>query len=84
MKTVLKVLLIVLGSLLVLKQLPIVFGLGIGLLAVLAVAAVVGLGAAGVLICIALGFVAVFSPLWLPVLALVGLVALWKKAASTA
>jgi hypothetical protein len=79
MKTFLKVLIVLLVALLALKLLPVLLGLGIALIAVLALAAVLGLGAAGVLLGLALGLVALLSPIWLPVLAIVGLVALWEK-----
>lgn len=80
MKTFLKILLIVAAVLLTLKLVPVIFGLGVSLIVIVALAAVVGLGAAGVLICIGLALVAALSPIWLPVLAIVGIVALCKKA----
>lgn len=79
MNTFLKVLLILIAAVLLVKLLPLAFGLAVFLGVVIAIAAIVGLGAAGVVICVALGLVILLSPVWLPVLAVVGLIALWKK-----
>lgn len=84
MKTFVKVLLVGLVTLLALKLLPVILGLGIGLIVLLALAAALGLGAVGILLGLALGLVALLSPIWLPVLAIVGLVVLWKKLERTA
>ena len=79
MKTILKVFLIVLVAILALKVLPLIFALGIGLLACVAAGLAVGLGAVGILLCLALAFVAALSPIWLPVLAVLGMIALCKR-----
>lgn len=91
MKTFLKVLLFVMLALVALKFLPallfpfVVAGLGcLLILAVLAsgVAAVASVGLcvlAGV-VAIALAGLAVLSPIWIPVLAIAGLIALIKRA----
>ena len=87
MKTFLKVLLFVLLGLLAIKLLPFllipVFVGGIGLLlagglAFGGVAAVAGIGVAVVvaLVAILVTLLAVLSPIWIPVLAVVGLIAL--------
>jgi hypothetical protein len=81
--TFLKVLLVILVTLLVLKLLPVVLGLGVGLVVMLSLAAVFGVGVAGILICVVLALALFLSPVWLPVLVIVGVVALCKKTGKT-
>jgi hypothetical protein len=90
MKTFLKVLLFVLLGLLAIKLLPFVllpvFVVGIGLLlagglAFSGIAAAAGIGVAVLVAVVALlvVLVAVLSPIWIPVLAVVGLIALIRR-----
>ena len=79
MKTFLKILLILVAALLVLKLLPLIFGLAIGLIVMVAIAGALGLSAVGVFLCFAITLVAVLAPIWIPVLVIMGLVALWRK-----
>jgi hypothetical protein len=69
MNTFLKVILILVAVVLALKLLPVLLVLG-------------GVMAAGlaVLACATLAMLVLFSPLWLPVLALIGLIALVRRA----
>lgn len=79
MNTFLKVLLILVAVVVAIKLLPVALALicvlaaGVGLLALIGVSLAAGLLCAGLLLAVAL------SPIWLPVLALVGLIALIKK-----
>jgi hypothetical protein len=79
MKTFLKVLLIVALAILAVKLLPItlvagcIFAVGVALLAAVGVS-LVALG-----LCISLAIAALLSPIWIPVLALVGIIALIKR-----
>jgi hypothetical protein len=84
MKTVLKAFLIIIGAVLCLRLLRLFFGLGLGLMVLLAPAVVVGLGTVGALLCVVLGLAAALSPIWLPVLAVIGLVTLWNRVERTA
>lgn len=79
MKTFLKVLLLVLVALIAIKLLPLTIGLGFvfGLLLVGLLAA--GLSLLGGVAVLALVLAAVLAPIWIPVLLLVGLVALIKR-----
>jgi hypothetical protein len=78
-KTFLKVLLIIVGVLLVLKLLPLLFGLGVGLVILLTVAGLLGLGVTGILVSALVVLAVLLSPLWLPLLVIVGIIALVKK-----
>jgi hypothetical protein len=78
-KTFLKVLLGVVGAIIAIKLLPRIIGLGFGL-----VGALIGLAAAGIAMVAAvfsgaIALVVVLAPLWLPVLAIVGIVALCRR-----
>ena len=79
MKTFLKVLLIVVGVIVALKLLPIAFGLGCAAVALLAGLAVLGVSLVALLICAALLVLTLLSPLWLPVLAIVGIITLCRR-----
>lgn len=78
MKTFLKVVLLLIGVVVALKLLPIIVGIG----SFLAAALVGILLAVGSILAAVLGvavmILAVLSPLWIPVLAIVGLIALVK------
>lgn len=79
MKTFLKVFLIALGVIVAVKLLPVALVLGSILAAVAAVVAALGLSLAAGLLGAGLLLALVLSPIWLPVLALVGFIALMKK-----
>jgi hypothetical protein len=79
MKTFLKVLLIVVAVIVALKLLPIALGMGCVVAAILAGLAVLGVSLAALLICAALVVAAVLSPVWVPVLAIIGVIALFRR-----
>ena len=79
MKTFLKVLLLVVAVILAVKWLPIAFVIGGAVAALLAGLAVLGVSLAALLLCAALAVGALLSPIWVPVLALVGVVALCRR-----
>lgn len=79
MKTFLKVLLIVVAVIVALKLLPIALGLGCVVAAILAGLAVLGVSLAALLVCAALVVAAVLSPVWMPVLAIIGVIALFRR-----
>jgi hypothetical protein len=79
MNTFLKVFLIVVGAILAVKLLPIAFGLVCGVAALLAGLAILGVSLAALLVCAALVVVAALSPIWVPVLAIVGIVGLCRR-----
>jgi hypothetical protein len=82
MKTFLKVALIALAVLVALKLLPVTL-LALGLLVAATVGVLaVGFSAAVVIACIVLGAAAALSPIWIPVLAVVGIVALVRKSSA--
>jgi hypothetical protein len=84
MKTFLRVLLILLLALLVLKLLPLIFILGLGLFIAVVVVGALALGLAGALLGVAVGLVAVLSPIWVPALIVVGIIALLKRSTPAA
>lgn len=79
MKTFLKILLIAVLALLALKLTP-VFAVGafIGLI-VAAVLSAVGLSLVAALVAVALAFAMALSPIWIPVLVVLGAISLFKK-----
>ena len=79
MKTFLKISLIVVLALLALKVLPlVVVGVIAGLL-IAAVLGVVGLSLLAALLAVALGLAFALSPIWIPVLLVMGAISLFKK-----
>jgi hypothetical protein len=78
-KTFLKVLLVLAVAILVVKLLPVALGVGFGLGAVLLAAAAVGLSVVTAIVCALLGLAALFSPVWIPVLAIIGVISLIKR-----
>ena len=80
MKTFLKIFLLVVLALVAIKLLPLTLALGCVL--GLAVAALLAIGASALagLIALALVVVAALAPLWIPVLAIIGLVSLLRRA----
>lgn len=83
MKTFLKNLLLVLAVAVAIKLMPIALIFGAVLALVAALVAAVGLSLAAGLVGVGLFLALVLSPIWLPVLALVGLIALIKKIGAT-
>ncbi|MFI5335835.1 MAG: hypothetical protein ACHQ5A_03575 [Opitutales bacterium] len=79
MKTFLKVLLIAALLLIAIKLSPIIFvGALLGVLAA-AVLGVVGFGLVAALAAVVLAFAVALSPIWIPVLAVIGLVSLYRR-----
>lgn len=79
MNTFLKILLIAALVILAIKFSPILLVAGLaGLLAAL-VLGVVGLSLIGVLLAIVVGVAVALSPIWIPVLVIVGIVSLWRR-----
>lgn len=79
MNTFLKVLLVLVAVVIAVKLLPITLALGCIFAAALAIFALVGMGVVAGLICLGLVLAALLSPIWIPLLALVGLIALIKR-----
>lgn len=79
MKTFLKIALLVLGALVLIKLLPFTIAVGCAIGAIATAALLVGVSAAAVVLCVAAIFLAVLSPLWLPVAAVIGMVSLFRR-----
>ena len=79
MKTFLKILLIAVAAVVAVKLLPLALALAGVLAACVGVVAAVGVSLAAGVLCVGLLLALVLSPIWLPVLALVGVIALIKK-----
>lgn len=79
MKTFLKVVLLVIAAVIAVKLLPLTLGLGILLGLTLVVLAAVGVSFFALVLGLGVVLAAVLSPIWIPVLAIVGLVALIKR-----
>jgi hypothetical protein len=79
MKTFLKVLLVIVAAILILKLLPLALGLLVGLAALVAGIGAVAVGAIAAACCLAFIVIGVLTPIWLPVLVIIGLIALVKK-----
>jgi hypothetical protein len=78
MKTFLKVLLFVVLAIIAINLLPITLALGCLFAVGVALIAAVGVSVLAIGLCIALALPAVLSPIWLPMLAIVGLIMLIK------
>jgi len=79
MKTFLKVLLIAALLIVAIKLSPVIFvGAFVGLIAA-AVLGVVGISLVAALAAVLLAFAVALSPIWIPVLAVVGIVSLFRK-----
>jgi hypothetical protein len=79
MNTFLKVFLLVVAAVVAVKLLPLTLGLGF-LLGLLLIGLLgVGLSLVAVVVVAVVGLAAVLAPIWIPVLAIVGLVALIRK-----
>lgn len=79
MKTFLKVLLIVVAAIVAVKLLPATLAFGCLMALGLFVAAAVGVSLLALGFCLALVVLAVLTPIWLPVLAIIGLVMLIRR-----
>lgn len=79
MKTFLKIALIALAVLVLIKLLPFTLIAGCIIGAVAAIALVVGVSSAAAILCVAALFLAVLSPIWLPVAAVIGIVSLVRR-----
>jgi hypothetical protein len=81
-KTFLKVVLLVVLALIAVKLLPFTFALGCVLAAAMVALLVLGASMLGVVFGATLLLAAALSPVWLPVLVLIGLIALLKRTTS--
>lgn len=79
-KTFLKVLLLVIVALIAIKLLPLTIGLGFVLGLLLVGLAAVGVSLVAGVSVVALALAAVLAPIWVPILLLVGLIALIRRA----
>ncbi|MBI4623982.1 MAG: hypothetical protein HY736_12300 [Verrucomicrobia bacterium] len=79
MNPFLKIILILVAAVIAVKLLPLTLALGCIFAAALAVFALVGVSLVAVLLCLGLLLAALLSPIWIPLLALVGLIALIKR-----
>lgn len=79
MKTFLKVVLLLIAAVVAVKLLPLTLGLGILLGVALVALAAVGVSALALILGLGVVLVAVLSPIWIPVLAIFGLIALIKR-----
>jgi hypothetical protein len=79
MKTFLKIVLLVILAVVAVKFLPLLFGLGCVLAAAVVGLLAVGASAVAALFGTMFALAVLLSPIWVPVLALVGLIALIKR-----
>lgn len=79
MKTFLKVVFVVLAALIAIKLLPLTLALGVVLGFTVVALAAIGVSAIALFFGLAITVAAVLSPIWIPVLAVVGLIALLKR-----
>ena len=79
MKTFLKVVLLVIAALVAIKMLPLIFGIGLVLGAAIVAVFAVGASAVATLLGAMLALAVILAPIWVPVLAVIGLVALFKN-----
>ena len=82
MKTLLKILLVVLAVIVAVKLLPVAMVVGCVLAGLAAVVTAVGVSLVGGVLALGLFLALVLSPIWLPVMALIGIIALFKKASA--
>jgi hypothetical protein len=78
-KTFLKVLLIVALAIVAIKLLPLTLAAGCILAVGVAILAAVGVSVVALGLLVSLAIVALLAPVWLPVLALIGIIALVKR-----
>ena len=79
MKTFFKVLLILIAALVAVKLLPVALVIGCIVAVPVGLLAILGVSLVGVIVVAALVMAAVLSPVWLPVLAVVGIVTLCRR-----
>ena len=79
MNPFLKIILILVAVVIAVKLLPLTLALGCIFAAALAVFALVGVSLVAALLCLGLLLAALLSPIWIPLLAVVGLIALIKR-----
>jgi len=79
MKTFLKVILIAALLIVAIKLSPVLFVAAIGGLLAAAILGVVGLSLLAVLVSVLIAFAVALSPIWIPVLIIVGLVKLFRR-----
>ncbi len=79
MNTFLKITLFLVLAIVAIKLFPLTLALGIILALTLGSAAFVGFSVIAALLVVALALVAALAPIWLPALAVVGVIALFKK-----
>ena len=79
MKTFFKILLAIIAAVLVVKLLPVTLALGCALVIGAALVLALGVSVLAVSVGVLLALVALLSPIWLPVIAIVGLVMLIKR-----
>ncbi len=79
MKTFLKVLLLVAAAIVAVKLLPAMLGFGCALALGLLIAATVGVSLLAAGLCLGLLVLALLSPIWLPVLVVLGIVLMVRK-----
>lgn len=79
MNTFLKVLVVAVAVIVAIKLLPITLLVGCIIGGAALVMTVVGLSAVAIIVAVALALLAALSPVWLPVLAIVGIIALVRR-----
>ena len=79
MKTFLKIMLVVMLLFVAIKLSPLIFGATIIGLLVAAILGAAGLSILAVFLAIFVGLATVLAPIWIPVLLIVGVIALFKK-----
>ncbi len=84
MKTFLKILLVVFLLLIAIKLSPVIFALAVVGTLVAAVLGVIGLSLAGAVCAIVVAAAVALSPIWIPVLVVVGVISLFRRKSSPA
>lgn len=79
MNTFLKILLFLVLAIIAIKLFPLTLAIGVILALALGGAVFVGFSVIAALLVVALAVVAALAPIWLPALAIVGVIALFKK-----
>ncbi len=79
MNTFLKVVLLVIAALIALKLLPLIFGLGCFLAAAIVALLAFGASAIATMFGAMIGLAVLLAPIWVPVLAVIGLITLIKR-----
>lgn len=79
MNTFLKILLLLVAAVIAVKLLPVTLALGCIFALALGIFALVGMSVVAAAICLGLLLGAVLAPIWIPVLAVIGLIALIKR-----